>query len=170
MKLKIREIAIFAMLGAIMFVSKVIMEGLPNIHLLGTLVIAYTITYRAKALFPIYAYVFANGLWEGFRPFDWLPETYIWLILWGMTMLLPKKMPTRVAPIVYMLVSAVHGLLLDVFYVPAYLLFANIPWERLRLTLLMGIPYVALQAAGNFVLGTLIVPVATLLRKLDKKT
>ena len=63
MKLKIREIAIFAMLGAIMFVSKVIMEGLPNIHLLGTLVIAYTITYRAKALFPIYAYVFANGLW-----------------------------------------------------------------------------------------------------------
>jgi energy-coupling factor transport system substrate-specific component len=169
MKLKIREIAIFAMLGAIMFVSKVIMEGLPNIHLLGTLVIAYTITYRAKALFPIYAYVFANGLWEGFRPFDWLPETYIWLILWGMTMLLPKKMPTRVAPIVYMLVSAVHGLLLDVFYVPAYLLFANIPWEHLRLTLLMGIPYVALQAAGNFVLGTLIVPVATLLRKLDKK-
>ena len=169
MKLKIREIAIFAMLGAIMFVSKVIMEGLPNIHLLGTLVIAYTITYRAKALFPIYAYVFANGLWEGFRPFDWLPETYIWLILWGMTMLLPKKMPTRVAPIVYMLVSAVHGLLLDVFYVPAYLLFANIPWEHLRLTLLMGIPYVALQAAGNFVLGTLIVPVATLLCKLDKK-
>ena len=170
MKIKIREIAIFAMLGAIMFVSKVIMEGLPNIHLLGTLVIAYTITYRAKALFPIYAYVFVNGLWEGFRPFDWLPETYIWLILWGMTMLLPKKIPTRVAPIVYMLVSAVHGLLLDVFYVPAYLLFANIPWEHLRLTLLMGIPYVALQAAGNFVLGTLIVPVATLLRKLDKKT
>ena len=169
MKIKIREIAIFAMLGAIMFVSKVIMEGLPNIHLLGTLVIAYTITYRAKALFPIYAYVFANGLWEGFRPFDWLPETYIWLILWGMTMLLPKKMPARVAPIVYMLVSAVHGLLLDVFYVPAYLLFANIPWEHLRLTLLMGIPYVALQAAGNFVLGTLIVPIATLLRKLDKK-
>ncbi len=169
MKLKIREIAIFAMLGAIMFVSKVIMEGLPNIHLLGTLVIAYTITYRAKALFPIYAYVFANGLWEGFRPFDWLPETYIWLILWGMTMLLPKKMPTRVAPIVYMLVSAAHGLLLDIFYVPAYLLFANIPWEHLRLTLLMGIPYVALQAAGNFVLGTLIVPIATLLRKLDKK-
>ena len=152
MKIKIREIAIFAMLGAIMFVSKVIMEGLPNIHLLGTLVIAYTITYRAKALFPIYAYVFANGLWEGFRPFDWLPETYIWLILWGMTMLLPKKMPIRVAPIVYMLVSAVHGLLLDVFYVPAYLLFANIPWERLRLTLLRGIPDVALQAAGKFAL------------------
>ena len=169
MKLKIREIAIFAMLGAIMFVSKVIMEGLPNIHLLGTLVIAYTITYRAKALFPIYAYVFANGLWEGFRPFDWLPETYIWLILWGMAMLLPKKMPPRVAPIVYMVVSAIHGLLFDVFYIPAYLLFANIPFERLWLTFLMGLPYVALQAVGNFALGTLIVPISRLLRKLDKR-
>ena len=169
MKLKIREIAIFAMLGAIMFVSKVIMEGLPNIHLLGTLVIAYTITYRAKALFPICAYVFANGLWEGFTLFGWLPETYIWLILWGMAMLLPKKMPPRVAPIVYMVVSAIHGLLLDVFYIPAYLLFANIPLERLWLTFLMGLPYVALQAVGNFALGTLIVPISRLLRKLDKK-
>ena len=85
-------------------------------------------------------------------------------------MLLPKKMPARVAPIVYMTVSAIHGLLFDVFYVPAYLLFANIPLDRLHLTLLLGLPYVALQAVGNFALGTLIVPIATLLRKLDKKT
>ena len=53
MKLKIREIAIFAMLGAIMFVSKVVMEGIPNVHLLGTFVVAYTLTYRVKALFSI---------------------------------------------------------------------------------------------------------------------
>ena len=170
MKLKIREIAIFAMLGAIMCVSKVVMEGIPNVHLLGTLIIAFTLTYRTKALFPIYAYVFANGLWEGFTLFGWLPETYIWLILWGMTMLLPKKMPPRIAPIVYMVISAIHGLLFDLFYIPAYLLFANIPWDRLWLTFLMGLPYVALQAVGNFVLGTLIVPLTTLLRKLDKKT
>ncbi len=169
MKLKIREIAVFAMLGAVMFVSKVIMEWLPNIHLLGTLVIAYTITYRAKALFPIYAYVFANGLWEGFKPFDWLPETYLWLILWGITMLLPKNMPPRFAAIVYMIVSALHGLLFDVFYAPAYVLFAGISWERLGMILLVGIPYNILHAVGNFALGTLIIPIATLLRKLDKK-
>ncbi len=169
MKLKIREIAVFAMLGAVMFASKVIMEVLPNIHLLGTFVVAFTVTYRAKALFPIYAYVFANGLWEGFKPFDWLPETYLWLILWGVTMFLPKNMPPRVAAIVYMIVSALHGLLFDVFYIPAYVLFANIPWDRIWLILLTGIPFNISHVIGNFVLGTLIIPLVTLLRKLDKK-
>ncbi len=168
MKLKTREIAVFAMLGAIMFVSKVLMEGLPNMHLLGTFVIAFTLTYRAKALFPIYCYVFSNGLWEGFRPFDWLPETYIWLILWGVVMLLPKNMPRRIAPLVYMLLAAIHTLLFDIFYIPAYVLLAGIPWNRIGLTLIYGLAFNIMPAIGNFALGILIVPIATLLRKLDK--
>ena len=169
MKLKIREIAVFAMLGAVMFVSKVIMEGLPNIHLLGTLIVAYTLTYRTKALFPIYAYVFANGIWEGFSLFSWLPEMYLWLILWGVIMLLPKNMPMRLAPVIYMVVSAMHGLLFDVFYAPAYVLFAGYSWDELVPILLGGLPFNILHAIGNFALGMLIIPIATLLRKLDKK-
>ena len=50
MKLKTRELAIFAMLGAIMYISKIIMEWIPNVHLLGTLTMAYTLVYRRKAL------------------------------------------------------------------------------------------------------------------------
>ena len=37
MKLRIREMAVFAMLGTLMYVSKIIMEMLPNIHLVGIL-------------------------------------------------------------------------------------------------------------------------------------
>ena len=169
MKLKIREIAVFAMLGAVMFVSKVVMEGLPNIHLLGMFVIAFTLTYRAKALFPIYGYVFVNGLWEGFNPFGWLPELYLWLILWGAVMLLPKNMPRRIAPAVYMLVSALHGLLFGVFYAPVYALFAGMSWDRVWLWILAGLPFDIIHAVGNFILGILIIPIVTLLRKLDKK-
>ncbi|MBE6565736.1 MAG: hypothetical protein E7659_01385 [Ruminococcaceae bacterium] len=170
MKLKTREIAIFAMLGAIMFVSKVVMEGIPNVHLLGTFVVAFTLTYRVKALFPIYGYVFANGLWEGFSPFGWLPEVYLWLILWGATMLLPKNMPKRIAPVVYMTVSALHGLLFGVFYAPVYAIFTGMGWNRVWLWIMAGLPYDILHAIGNFVLGILIIPIVTLLRKLDKKT
>ncbi|MBQ4274123.1 MAG: hypothetical protein IJB94_04040 [Clostridia bacterium] len=170
MKLKTREIAIFAMLGAIMFVSKVVMEGIPNVHLLGTFVVAFTLTYRVKALFPIYGYVFVNGLWEGFSPFGWLPEVYLWLILWGATMLLPQNMPKRIAPVVYMTVSALHGLLFGVFYAPVYAIFAGMGWNRVWLWIVAGLPYDILHAIGNFVLGILILPIATLLRKLDKKT
>lgn len=168
-KLRIREIAIFAMLGAVMFVSKLVMEGIPNVHLLGTFVVAFTLTYRIKALFPIYCYVFANGLWEGFSPFGWLPELYLWLILWGAVMLLPKNLPRGIAPIIYMLISGLHGLFFGLFYAPAYALFTGMSWERIWLWVLAGLPFDLIHGIGNFALGTLIVPIATLLRKLDKK-
>ena len=54
MKLSVREITLFGMLGAVMYCSKILMEFLPNIHLLGTLTIAYTLAFRKKALYPIY--------------------------------------------------------------------------------------------------------------------
>ena len=168
MKLTIREMAVFAMLGAVMFASKVMMEGLPNIHLLGTFVVAFTVTYRAKALFPIYTYVFVNGLWEGFSPFGWLPELYLWLILWGAVMLLPKKLPRVIAPVVYMIISGLHGLLFGVFYAPVYALFAKMSWDRVWLWVLAGLPFDLIHAMGNVVLGTLIIPIVALLRKLDK--
>ena len=168
-KLKIREITVFAMLSAVMFVSKVAMEGIPNVHLLGTLVIAFTLTYRTKALFPIYGYVFANGIWEGFSPFGWLPELYLWLILWGAVMLLPPKIPVYIAPVIYMLISAVHGLFFGILYAPVYALFSGMGWDRVWLWILAGLPFDLLHGIGNFALGTLIVPIATLLRRLDKK-
>ena len=169
MKVTIREIAVFAMLSAVMFVSKVAMEGLPNVHLLGTFIISFTLTYRAKALLPIYGYVLVNGLWEGFNPFGWLPELYLWLILWGAVMLLPKKMPKAIAPIVYMLVSGLHGLFFGVFYAPVYAVFAGMGWDRVWLWILAGLPFDLIHAIGNFALGTLIVPIVTLLRRLNKK-
>ena len=169
MKITIREIAVFSMLSAIMLVSKIVMEGIPNVHLLGTFVVAFTLTYRAKALFPIYGYVFVNGIWEGFNPFSWLPELYLWLILWGAVMLLPKKMPKVLAPIVYMLVSGLHGLSFGTLYAPAYALFSGMGWDRVWLWILAGLPFDLIHGIGNFVLGTLIVPIASLLRKLDKK-
>ena len=167
-KLKIHEITVFAMLSAVMFVFKVAMEGIPNVHLLGTLVVAFTLTYRKKALLPIYGYVFVNGIWEGFSPFGWLPELYLWLILWGVVMLLPKKMPKVMAPIVYMLVSCLHGLFFGVLYSPVYALFSGMGWDRVWLWILAGLPFDLLHGMGNFALGTLIIPIATLLKKLDK--
>ena len=39
------EIAVFAMLGSVMYASKIIMELAPNIHLVGVFTIAFTIVY-----------------------------------------------------------------------------------------------------------------------------
>ena len=66
MKLSIKEIALYAMLGTIMYVSKIVMDVLPNIHLIGMFVMAYTLVFRKKALYPIYVFVFLTGLFGGF--------------------------------------------------------------------------------------------------------
>ena len=89
---RIREIAVFAMLGTVMFTSKIVMEVLPNIHLLGVLTVAYTVVFRWKALFPLYVYILLNGLYAGFATW-WVPYLYVWTVLWGVTMLLPKHLP-----------------------------------------------------------------------------
>ena len=66
MKLTVRETAIFAMLGAVMYASKIIMDLAPNIHLIGVFVMATTVVYRKKALYPIYIFVVMTGLLNGF--------------------------------------------------------------------------------------------------------
>ena len=91
-KLSIKEITLFAMLGAIMYCGDIFMEMLPNIHLVGVLTVVYTIVFRKKALIPIYLYVLITLLTNGFGMWS-LPYLYLWLILWGIVMILPKNMP-----------------------------------------------------------------------------
>ena len=62
MKLTIRKITVFGMLGAVMYVSKIILEFAPNIYLLGVFIMAFTLVYQKKALYPIYTYVLLNGM------------------------------------------------------------------------------------------------------------
>ena len=62
MKLNVKEIALFGMLGALMYASKIALEVLPNVHLLGVFTVSMTIVYRKKALYPIYIFVFLLGL------------------------------------------------------------------------------------------------------------
>ena len=54
MKLKIKEVALFAIFGTLMYISKIVTEILPNIHIIGVLIVALTVVFRYKALYPIY--------------------------------------------------------------------------------------------------------------------
>lgn len=169
MKLKTRELAIFAMLGAIMYVSKVVMEWIPNVHLLGTLTMAYTLVYRKKALYPIYVYVFLNGALGGFNAW-WIPYLYIWTILWAVTMLLPKQMPKRVSSIIYMIVCALHGFCFGILYAPAQALMFGLSFEGMIAWIISGLPFDMIHGIGNFFCGMLIVPIASVLRYLERNS
>ena len=162
-----RELTVFAMLGAIMFMSKLIMEAFPNIHLLGVLTVAYTVAYRKKALIPIYLYVMLNGLFSGFN-FWWMPYTYIWTILWGIIIILPKNMPRKIAIPIYSLVCGIHGFAFGALYAPAQALMFGLNFEQMVLWIIAGLPYDLIHGFSNIALGLLILPISDLLKKLSR--
>ncbi len=164
--LSVRETVIFAMLGSIMFCSKLVMEFLPNVHLLGMLTITYTVVYRAKALIPIYIYVLLNGLYAGFSPW-WVPYLYIWTILWGLTMLLPRRMPQRVACAVYPLLCGLHGFAFGILYSPAQALMFRFTRKQMAAWIIAGLPWDVVHGIGNVAVGLLIIPMIGILRRLN---
>ena len=167
MKLTTREIAVFAMLGAFMYASKMLMELAPNIHLLGVLTTAYTVVYRKKALYPIYTYVILNGMLCGFATW-WIPYLYIWTVLWGAVMLLPKKLPKKLCSIVYMSVCAMHGFLFGTLYAPVQALLFGLNFKGMLAWIAAGLPWDFIHGVSNFFCGVLIVPAISALRLAEK--
>ena len=166
--LQIREMVIFAMLGAVMFCSKIIMEVLPNIHLLGMFTMTYTIVFRKKALIPIYIYVMLNGLYAGFNMW-WVPYLYLWTILWAITMLLPKRMPKKLKCIVYPLVCCLHGFAYGTLYSPAQAIMFGMNFETTVAWIISGLPWDFVHGIGNLFAGMLVLPLSGLLMKLAKR-
>ncbi|KAI4443558.1 hypothetical protein FMM80_11250 [Schaedlerella arabinosiphila] len=163
MKPTTREITIFAMLGAVMYASKLLMEVAPNIHLLGVFTIAFTVVYRKKALYPIYIYVILNGIFSGFAVW-WVPYLYVWTVLWGAVMLLPKHLPKKIRALVYMAVCAGHGFLFGTLYAPAQALLFGMSFQGMVSWIIAGLPFDFIHGVSNFFCGILIVPVITALR------
>lgn len=167
MKLTTRELAVFSMLGALMYASKLLMEVAPNIHLLGVFTVAFTVVYRKKALYPIYIYVLLNGLFCGFAAW-WIPYLYIWTLLWGVVMLLPTRMPKPVRPFVYMSVCALHGLLFGTLYAPAQAILFGLDFKGMVSWIIAGLPWDFLHGVSNFFCGILIMPIIAALGYAEK--
>lgn len=166
MKLTTREMTLFAMLGALMLASKVIMEVLPNVHLLSVFTIAFTVVYRKKALYPIYTFVLLNGLLYGFSTW-WIPYLYLWTVLWGVVMLLPDKMPKKIKPVIYMLVCSAHGFLFGTLYAPAQAILYGLDVKGMIAWIIAGLPWDCIHGVSNFFCGMLIMPIVSVLNKME---
>ena len=160
------------MFGALMFLTKFLMEAIPNIHLLAMFIAAFTIVYRWKALIPLYVYVFIDGIVRGFALW-WIPYLYIWLTIWGAVMLAAPALERRQVPqkkqvVVYMLLCALHGLTFGTMYAPLQALMFGLSFKATLAWIAAGLGFDLIHMAGNFAFGALVVPLAWLLRKLEK--
>ena len=151
-----------------MFCSKILMEALPNIHIVGMLTMLYTVVFRSKALIPIYIYVFLTGLYAGFDVW-WIPYLYIWTVLWAVTMCLPKNMPRATAIVVYSVVCGLHGFLYGVLYAPVQALFYGFDFPKTVAWIVAGLPFDVLHGVGNIIFGCFIYRLAQLMKQMMKK-
>lgn len=167
MKINLKETVVLALLGTLMFCSKILTESLPNIHMIAMLTIAYTVVFRAKALYAIFVFIMLTGLFSGFGMW-WVPYWYIWPLLWGITMLLPKNMSTNVAVPVYMIVACLHGLMYGTIYAPFQALVYGLDFNGMVAWIVAGLPWDAIQGVGNLVISVLTVPVIKTIKKAMK--
>ena len=158
---------VFAMLGTLMFCSKIIMEVLPNIHLLGMFTMVYTVAFRKKALIPIYIFVFLTGLYGGFSAW-WVPYLYLWTVLWGITMLIPQKLPQKAYCVIYPLVCCLHGLAYGTLYAPTQAILFGLNFKQTITWIITGLPWDAIHGIGNLCAGLLILPLSNLIKKLTR--
>ena len=157
------------MLGALMLASDIAMDALPNVHLVGMLCVAFTAVFRLKALVPIYIYVFLTGLIYGFSLW-WIAYLYVWLILWGMTMLIPKRTPNAVKAVLYPAVCALHGLLFGALNAPLYAIAYGMGFDGMIAWIISGLGFDIIHTVGNLAFGLLILPLSELMKKMLRRT
>jgi len=172
MRLRVVEIALFAMFGALMFMTKYLMQAIPNVHLLAMFVAAFTVVYRWKALIPLYVYVMIDGIVGGFAMW-WIPYLYIWLTLWGAVMLVApalerRQVSLKVQTLIYMALCALHGLTFGTLYAPTQALIYGLSFKGMLAWIVAGLWFDVAHGAGDLVAGALVIPLVALLRKLGK--
>ncbi len=166
--LTVREIAVFSMLGTLMFLGDLLMEWAPNVHFVGVLCMTYTAVYRAKALIPLYIYIVLNGVYAGFSLW-WMPYIYIWLPIWGGAMLFPRKMSMPLFVFFSATVCALHGFAFGVLYAPAQALMFGFDFKTTLAWIISGLPFDAVHGVANFAASFIIIPLVTVLCKLEHK-
>ncbi len=168
-KISLRQLTIFAMIAALMYATKIALQALPNVHLLAVFIAASTIVYRKKALYPLYTYVFIEGLFAGFAAW-WLPYLYLWTILWAAVMFVTsfkKVTESRFFPLIIMITCALHGFAFGTLYAPAQALMYGLNFKAMIAWIIAGIPFDLIHGISNFCCSLLVMPFVRIMRRAD---
>lgn len=142
----LRELALFGVLGGLIFAAKAAMAPLPNIEPVSLLVMLCAVTFGRKAVYPIAVYILLEFALSGFGLWS-VCYLYVWFLLAGAACLL-RNME---APLGWALLSGAFGLLFGALCAPVYLLTGG--WAFALSWWAGGIPFDLLHCAGNFVLA-----------------
>lgn len=160
MRLTLRELIAYALLGALLIVVQVALAALPNIELVSVLLVAYTLTLGVRALFPLYIFVIAEGLLYGFSMW-FINYLYVWAVLVLLILLFRRRTQSIYF---FAAISALYGLFFGALCAVPYF-FAGGAAGALAYWV-SGIPFDLLHCAGNALTALLLLkPIWRLLER-----
>lgn len=128
-----------------MYISQVIMSGLPNIEIVSLLIIITTRKFGVKALSSVYVFVLCEILTYGLSMWV-INYIYVWAILCVIICFL-RKIDNVV---IFALVSAIFGLLFGCLCSVPYFIIGGISMGIANI--ISGIGFDLLHCGGNFIL------------------
>ena len=154
----------YALLAALLVAAKEVLAALPNIEVVTLLIVVYTVVYRSRALVPIYLFIAIEAVINPYISII-LMYLYVWAILWGLVMLLPRRI---LPPPVYMLIGGLYGLAFGALCAPAQALMFSLDFEGMVAWIVAGLPFDITHAISGFVSCLLVPALASLLLRIEK--
>lgn len=144
--MSIRKLTRIALLSAILYISKVALEFLPNVELVSFLVIIYTLVFGKETFLIVTVFNMFELIQWGFGTW-WFSYLYTWPLLCAITLSLKRVVKEEF--IVWSIVSGMFGLifgaLFAIVYIPVDITYALAYW-------ISGLPWDVWHAVWNFVL------------------
>lgn len=170
-KLTVKDITLFAMMLAVIEVSKLALSFLPNIELTTFWIIIFTLFFKERIIPVIPAFILIEGVIYGFGLW-WFMYLYIWPFLALMTYLFRKNKSV----IFWSVFSSVFGFLFGFLCSFPYIIIGALEGGiKNGITYafswwVAGIPWDIIHGVGNFFLMlALYVPIIKVTEKLSKK-
>ena len=159
-RLTVRELVLFGILGAMTFAAKYAMSLLPNIEPVSLMVMLFAVVFGWKWVYPVYLYVVMEVLFYGISLWN-INYLYIWAVL-AIAASCLRKMDSALG---WAMLSGVFGLafgalcgIVDIFI--GGIGYAVTKWVS-------GIPFDITHCIGNFVIAlVLFKPLRQLMEKL----
>ena len=85
-------------------------------------------------------------------------------------MLLPRKLPKKVQPLIYMILCALHGFGYGILYAPAQALMFGMNLKGMISWIITGLPFDMIHGVSNFFCAMLVMPIVSTLRLAEKST
>ena len=161
------DIALVALMVAVIEVFKFAMMGLPNIELTSFWLVLFSKNFGKKVYFVVPVFVLLEGIIFGFNLW-WISYLYVWPILVLATRILQKND----SALIWAIVSAVFGLSFGALCALPYFFTGTDLQSGLTIVFsqwVAGIPWDITHCVGNFVLMLLLYkPLSQVMQRLQK--